>query len=71
MEHITFNLEALKIVAKKYGFTVHYIKTILWETRTPKFADQIKQEYIDAIAQLENLSDTELKPINCPNTAKE
>ncbi len=63
MEHITFNLEALKIVAKRYGFTVHYIKTILWGTRTPKFAEQIKQEYFDAIVQLENLSDTKLKPI--------
>jgi len=63
MKHITFNLEALKIVAKRYGFTSQYIKTILWGTRTPKFAEQIKQEYFDAIVQLENLSDTKLKPI--------
>jgi hypothetical protein len=63
MEHITFNLEALKIVAKRYGFTSQYIKTILWGTRTPKFADQIKKEYYDMIVQLETLADTKLKPI--------
>lgn len=64
MERTTLNLSALKIVAERYGFTSYYIKTILWGTRTPKFADQIKKEYHDTVQQLEKLSEkATLKPI--------
>lgn len=60
----TLNLQALKILADRYGFTVHYIKTILWETRTPKFADQVKLEYKEAVDLLDKIaSQTNLKPI--------
>lgn len=60
----TLRLDALKIIAARYGFKVQYIKTILWGTRTPAFSEKVKQEYIDVVAELDKLSGTsDLKSI--------
>ncbi|GGA84424.1 hypothetical protein GCM10008015_26510 [Flavobacterium palustre] len=50
-----WNTTALKALAKKYDFSLRYIKQCITGDRTPIFADRIKSEYATLKKELENL----------------